>query len=108
MPHIFLDLFHPLYLADFFQLNIECHPGTGHFRVDLTEASLANASAGAMAHELGTFGLKRIVGNRGPFMDPAGLLCAVVFSRNNYACGHAGSSLDRFCGIGNLSLTWTA
>ena len=85
MSHIGLDLFHPVHLADFFQLNIERHPGASHLGVDLTQAPFSHASARAMAHELRAFGFERIVGNRGTLMDPTGVLIAFVFPRDDYA-----------------------
>ena len=81
-----LDLFHPLHLADFFQLNVEGHPGASHLGVHLTQPPFSNASAGAMAHELRAFGFERIVGNRGALMDPTGVLSAFVFPRDDHAC----------------------
>ena len=85
MSHIGLDLFHPLHLADFFQLNVKGHPGARHLGVNFTQASFSHASARAMAHELRAFGFERIVGNRGTLMDPTGVLSAFVFPRDDHA-----------------------
>ncbi len=85
---ILLDLFHPFHLADFFQLNVEGHPGARHLGIHLTQAPFSHASAGAMAHELRALGLERIVGNGGALMDPTGVLSAFIFPRDVYACWH--------------------
>src|SRR6267378_4520450 len=85
-PHVFLDLFHPLHLADFFQLNVEGHPRASHLGVHLTQAPFSHASAGAMAHELRALGFERIIGNWGTLMDPTGVLSAFVFPRDDHAC----------------------
>jgi hypothetical protein len=37
-------------------------------------------------------------------MDSTRVLSALVFPGNDHACRHTKSSLDRFFGIGNLSL----
>ena len=81
-----LDLFHPLHLADFLQLNVEGDPGANHIGIYLTRAPFSNASAGAMAHELRALGFERIVGNWGAFMDPTGVLSTFVFSGDDHAC----------------------
>ena len=73
-------------MANFFQLNVERHPGARHFGVHLTQAPFSHASAGAVAHELRALGFERIVGNRGALMDSTGVLSAFVFPRDNYAC----------------------
>jgi hypothetical protein len=67
-------------------LNVECHPGTGHFRVHFTQSPLSDASAGTVAHELRALGFERIIGNWGALMDPTGVLSAFVFPRDDYAC----------------------
>ncbi|OLB74117.1 MAG: hypothetical protein AUH96_03625 [Nitrospirae bacterium 13_2_20CM_2_61_4] len=85
---ILLDLFHPFHLADFFQLNVEGHPGARHLGIHLTQAPFSHASAGAMAHELRALGFERIVGNWGTLMDPTGVLSAFIFPRDVYACWH--------------------
>jgi hypothetical protein len=84
--HAFLDLFHPLYLADLFQLNVEGYPGAGHLGIDLTEAPFANASTGAVTHKLRALSFERIVRDRGALMNPTGLLSAFVFSWDDHAC----------------------
>ena len=56
--HISLDLFHPLHLSDFFQLNVEGYPGASHLWVYFAQASFSYASAGAVAHEFRTLGFE--------------------------------------------------
>ena len=87
-PHLsrLLDLFHPLDLTDFFQLNVQGHPGAGHLGVYLTQSPFSHASAGAVAHEFRALGFERIVRNRRPLMDSTGVLSAFIFTWDDHAC----------------------
>jgi hypothetical protein len=66
-------------------LNIECYPGTGHFRVHFTQSPFSDASAGAVAHELRALGFERTIRNRRALMDSTGVLSAFVFPKDDYA-----------------------
>lgn len=92
--HVVLEwcsyLLQPIGLADFLQLHVKGHPRARHVRVDFTEPSFPNSPAGPMRHELGTFSLLGLIGNRWSFMDPTDMVSGIIFSWNEHAASHDG------------------
>jgi hypothetical protein len=76
-------------LAKTLELIVEGDPGAGHLGVHFAESTFPNATARAVAHELGTFSLERAVGNRRALMDTTSVLSPFFFSRNEDTVRHA-------------------
>lgn len=64
------------------------HPGAGHVRVDFAKPTSADATAWAVTHEFGTFGLKGAIRDRRPLVDPSHMLVAVFFARDKDSYRH--------------------
>ena len=75
-------MFHPVCLTDLLKLQVQRDPGTFHFRINLTQPAFSNAPTWPVRHEFRTFGFKRIVGNRGSFMDASHLRTGIIFAWN--------------------------
>ena len=77
-----LQLFHPVCLTDFLEFQVQRDPGTFHFRIDLAQPAFSNTPTWSVRHEFRTFRFKRIIGNRGAFMDASYLSTGIIFPWN--------------------------